>query len=69
VTWPKSWDGLCQRCASTEVPVVYLPGAPVRNLTPLDFGHTAELITHACTSSSEFLSDIKIDGPGLYGRP
>jgi NTE family protein len=55
--------------ASTEVPVVYLPGAPVRNLTPLDFGHTAELITHAYTSSSQFLSDLKIDGPGLYGRP
>lgn len=55
--------------ASGEVPVVYLPGAPVQAVTPLDFSHTAELISHAYTSSSEFLDGVKITGPGLYGRP
>ncbi|MEV4318923.1 patatin-like phospholipase family protein [Actinocrispum sp. NPDC049592] len=55
--------------AAKDVPVVYLPGAPVRNLTPLDFTHTQELIDAAYTSSKEFLEDLKIEGPGLYGRP
>lgn len=55
--------------ASAEVPVVYLPGAPVQAVTPLDFTHTAELITHAYHSSSDFLSTLTINGPGLYGRP
>jgi NTE family protein len=53
--------------ASSDVPVVYLPGAPVRAVTPLDFSHTAELILHAYTSSSEFLAELTINGPGLYG--
>jgi NTE family protein len=55
--------------AAGEVPVVYLPGSPVQNLTPLDFRHTTELISNAYTSSSEFLREIRIDGPGLYGKP
>jgi NTE family protein len=55
--------------ASSEVPIVYLPGAPVQAVTPLDFTHTAELIAHSYTSSSEFLADLTINGPGLYGKP
>ncbi len=55
--------------ASAEVPIVYLPGAPVQAVTPLDFTHTDELISHAYTSSSEFLAGLTINGPGLYGKP
>ncbi|MET0133947.1 MAG: patatin-like phospholipase family protein [Kibdelosporangium sp.] len=55
--------------ASTEVPVLYLPGAPVQAVSPLDFGHTGELIGNAYTSSAAFLADVRIDGPGLYGKP
>ena len=55
--------------AAGEVPVVYLPGAPVQAVTPLDFSHTDELIGNAYTSSSRFLADLTITGPGLYGRP
>nr|CEL21433.1 SERINE PROTEASE [Kibdelosporangium sp. MJ126-NF4]CTQ96000.1 SERINE PROTEASE (EC 3.4.21.-) [Kibdelosporangium sp. MJ126-NF4] len=53
--------------ASADVPVLYLPGAPVQAVTPLDFGHTAELISNAYTGSREFLAGIAITGPGLYG--
>lgn len=55
--------------ASAEVPVLYLPGAPVVAVTPLDFGHTEELISNAYNSSRDFLSSVRIDGPGLYGKP
>jgi NTE family protein len=55
--------------ASAEVPIVYLPGAPVQAVTPLDFTHTEELISHAYASSSEFLAGLTINGPGLYGKP
>jgi NTE family protein len=55
--------------ASSKVPILYLPGSPVQNLTPLDFGHTAELIASSYASSSKFLNDVRIDGPGLYGNP
>ncbi|WP_441297533.1 patatin-like phospholipase family protein [Actinosynnema sp. ALI-1.44] len=53
--------------AAAHVPVLYLPGAPVRAVTPLDFGHTAELIANAYTGSRKFLTEITITGPGLYG--
>jgi NTE family protein len=55
--------------ASAEVPIVYLPGAPVQAVTPLDFSHTKELISHSYTSSSEFLAGLTVNGPGLYGKP
>ncbi|MBP2319881.1 NTE family protein [Kibdelosporangium banguiense] len=55
--------------ASAEVPILYLPGAPVQAVTPLDFTHTDDLIAHAYTSSSEFLAGVTINGPGLYGKP
>ncbi|MBE1471765.1 patatin-like phospholipase family protein [Kibdelosporangium phytohabitans] len=53
--------------AATQMPVLYLPGAPVQAVTPLDFGHTAELISNAYTGSREFLAGTTITGPGLYG--
>jgi NTE family protein len=49
--------------------VVYLPGAPVQAVTPLDFGHTAELIESSYRASTEFLAGLAVDGPGLYGAP
>lgn len=55
--------------ASAKVPVVYLPGAPVQAVTPLDFSHTSELISRSYHSSSEFLANLTINGPGLYGWP
>jgi NTE family protein len=55
--------------AAESVPVVYLPGAPVQAVTPLDFGHTAELIESSYAASTEFLAALVVDGPGLYGGP
>ncbi|MBB5890114.1 NTE family protein [Kutzneria kofuensis] len=55
--------------AAGAVPVVYLPGAPVQAVTPLDFGHTAELIESSYLASREFLTGLEIAGPGLYGAP
>jgi NTE family protein len=55
--------------AAVAVPVLYLPGAPVQAVTPLDFGHTAELIESSYAASTAFLSTVEITGPGLYGGP
>jgi NTE family protein len=55
--------------AAEAVPVVYLPGAPVQAVTPLDFGHTAELIESSYAASTEFLASVQVEGPGLYGGP
>lgn len=55
--------------ASADVPVVYLPGPPVRPVTPLDFGHTAELVEASYEASAAFLAGVEIKGPGLYGHP
>lgn len=52
--------------ASGSVPILYLPGAEVLNLTPLDFSHTDELISTAYHSSKAFLTNVEITGPGLY---
>lgn len=49
------------------VPVVYLPGPPLRMISPLDFSHTAELIEGAYAASRPFLAGLTVDGPGLYG--
>jgi NTE family protein len=48
---------------------VYLPGAPVQAVTPLDFGHTADLIESSYLASKDFLTALEITGPGLYGGP
>ncbi|MFI9384507.1 patatin-like phospholipase family protein [Kutzneria sp. NPDC052558] len=55
--------------AAEAVPVLYLPGAPVQAVTPLDFGHTAELIASSYAASTGFLATVEITGPGLYGGP
>ena len=51
------------------MPVVYLPGPPMMRVSPLDFSHTEELIEGAYDSSGQFLRDLVISGPGLYGTP
>jgi NTE family protein len=55
--------------ASARLPVLYLPGPPVLAMTPLDFGHTTELIEGAYASSTAFLDTVTVRGPGLYGQP
>jgi NTE family protein len=55
--------------AARDVPVLYLPGPPVRPMTPLDFGHTAELIADAHVAAAVFLDRVRLAGPGLYGQP
>jgi NTE family protein len=55
--------------AATRVPVLYLPGPAVRAMTPLDFGHTPELVADAHRAAAEFLSTVMVAGPGLYGHP
>lgn len=55
--------------AAAAVSVLYLPGPPVRAMTPLDFSHTAELVADAYVSSTGFLDGLTIEGPGLYGYP
>jgi NTE family protein len=49
--------------------VLYLPGpAPVR-VNPLDFGHTETLAEQAYTAAREYLDEVSVSGPGLYGAP
>jgi NTE family protein len=55
--------------AARYVPVLYLPGPPVRPMTPLDFSHTAELIADSYASVTAFLANVSPTGPGLYGQP
>lgn len=55
--------------AARELPVVYLPGPPVRPMTPLDFSHTTELIADAYAAAETFLVGVRPGGPGLYGQP
>jgi NTE family protein len=50
-----------------EVPVVYLPGPTLRRISPLDFGHTDELMSEAYEACRDFLADLAVDGNGLYG--
>ncbi|HVW41129.1 MAG TPA: patatin-like phospholipase family protein [Amycolatopsis sp.] len=55
--------------AATEVPVVYLPGPVPRQLSPLDFRHTDELIASAHEAADDYLGKLAVEGPGLYGGP
>ena len=55
--------------AAQQVPVLYLPGPPVRAMTPLDFSHTPELAADAYRSAADFLVGLVLAGPGLYGHP
>jgi NTE family protein len=55
--------------AAAQAPVLYLPGpAPVR-VNPLDFGHTEALAEQAYTAAREYLDEVSVSGPGLYGAP
>ncbi|GAA3435355.1 hypothetical protein GCM10018954_049610 [Kutzneria kofuensis] len=54
--------------AAGAVPVVYLPGAPVQAVTPLDFGHTAELIESSYLASREFLTGWRSPAPASTAR-
>ena len=55
--------------AAAQAPVLYLPGpAPVR-VNPLDFGHTEVLAEEAYTAAREYLDELSVSGPGLYGAP
>lgn len=51
---------------SDSVPVLYLPGASPRMVSPLDFSLTPSLVRDAYASARAFLSTVRIDGPGLY---
>ncbi|HUA95327.1 MAG TPA: patatin-like phospholipase family protein [Acidimicrobiales bacterium] len=52
---------------ATEVPVVYLPCSTTRLVSPLDFGHTEELIETGYEMARSFLATLEVTGPGLYG--
>ena len=54
---------------AAKVPVVYLPGMFPMTTSPLDFAHSAKLMTGGYAASKPFLSVLSIDGPGLYGTP
>jgi NTE family protein len=55
--------------AAAEVPVLYLPGPDPVRLSPLDFSHTSELSAQAYEVARDFLAELVVDGPGLYGGP
>jgi NTE family protein len=54
---------------AAEVPVVYLPGAAVHRMSPLDFTHSVALAEEAYASARAFLASLIVRGPGLYGAP
>jgi NTE family protein len=54
-----------------EVPVLYLPGADIQSVNPLDFRQTRVLMDGARRATSSFLESLEAvgldDSPGLYG--
>lgn len=52
-----------------KVPVLYLPGPFPLTTSPLEFGASTELMAEAYEASRAFLSEVRPDGPGLYGAP
>jgi NTE family protein len=54
-----------------EVPVLYLPGADIQSVNPLDFRQTPVLMEGARRATAAFLESLAAvglqDGPGLYG--
>ena len=56
--------------AAEKVPVLYLPGASPLMISPLDFGHTQQLMLEAYRESRAFLETASVSGAGLYqSRP
>lgn len=51
---------------SEHVPVLYLPGPPRAEVSPLDFDHTMDLIGGAYEASRSFLGSVNVDEPRLY---
>jgi hypothetical protein len=51
---------------------VYLPGPALtgrlKDVNAMDFGHSAALSRGAYDAAKAFLDDLRVDGPGLYGR-
>lgn len=54
---------------AAKVPVVYLPGMFPMTTSPLDFAHSAKLMSGGYAAAKPFLSVLAVDGPGLYGTP
>jgi NTE family protein len=58
--------------AASQVPVVYLPGPALtgrlKDVNAMDFGHSAALSRGAYDAAKAFLDNLRVDGPGLYGR-
>ncbi|WP_020671420.1 patatin-like phospholipase family protein [Amycolatopsis nigrescens] len=55
--------------AAAEVPVVYLPGPAPMRLSPLDFSRTEQLTEQAYLAARNYLAELIVHGPGLYGGP
>jgi NTE family protein len=48
------------------LPVVYIPGPPMRFVSPFDFSHTDELVEAAYDAARTFLRAVTVSGTGLY---
>lgn len=51
---------------AASVPVLYLPGPPPSDVSPLEFESTTMLMSGAYEASQAFLDGVVIDGPGLH---
>lgn len=51
---------------SEHIPTVVLPTGIDRWPAPWDFGHSQRLISTATAAAERFLTELRVDGPGLY---
>jgi NTE family protein len=51
---------------SQHIPTVVLPTGIDRWPAPWDFGHSQRLISTATAAAERFLTELRVDGPGLY---
>ncbi len=49
--------------------VVYIPPPCPIDVAPHDFSHSEELVESGYRQASDFLGDLEIGGPGIYGHP
>lgn len=54
---------------AADMPVLYIPGPTPQLVSPLEFDRTATLIESAYEAAQDFLEQLEITGPGLYGSP
>lgn len=54
---------------SDDCPVVYIPPPCPIDVAPHEFDRAGELIDAGYRHASEFLEDLSVDGPGIYGHP